>query len=183
MAAARGLISRPRNWCGSIVCFSPSSSLKFSPNCQPETDLPDAEILERLVALNAERAAEEKRGIIHWLRPEYQLRGEKSEGRGGKAETGSTRNQSALDLPATKPEAKPAVRKSKIANRKLEWPKAQSERGQSIEALLQSGGEPQTAKELASHFKRADAKAIAKILEALTTLGRAHRHTGARYSR
>src|ERR1019366_8368337 len=34
--------------------------------------LTDAEILERLVALNAERAAEEKRGVIHWLRPEYQ---------------------------------------------------------------------------------------------------------------
>lgn len=36
--------------------------------------LTDAEILERLVALNAERAAEEKRGIIHWLRPEYQIK-------------------------------------------------------------------------------------------------------------
>jgi hypothetical protein len=32
--------------------------------------LTDAEILERLVALNAARAAEEQRGIIHWLRPE-----------------------------------------------------------------------------------------------------------------
>lgn len=39
-----------------------------------------AEIRERLVALNAERAAEEKRGIIHWLRPEYQTRGQKAEG-------------------------------------------------------------------------------------------------------
>jgi hypothetical protein len=38
--------------------------------------LTDAEILERLVALNAERAAEEKRGIVHWLRPEYQAKGQ-----------------------------------------------------------------------------------------------------------
>jgi hypothetical protein len=29
-------------------------------------------ILERLVALNAERAAEERNGLIRWLRPEYQ---------------------------------------------------------------------------------------------------------------
>ena len=40
--------------------------------------LADAEILERLVTLNAERAAEGKRGVIHWLRPEYQCRMQKS---------------------------------------------------------------------------------------------------------
>jgi hypothetical protein len=35
-------------------------------------DLPPAEIVARLVALNAERAAEEAAGRIRWLRPEYQ---------------------------------------------------------------------------------------------------------------
>jgi hypothetical protein len=35
--------------------------------------LSDDEILTRLVALNAERAAEEKRGLIRWLRPDYQM--------------------------------------------------------------------------------------------------------------
>ena len=34
--------------------------------------LTDEEILARLVALNAERAAEEAQGHIRWLRPEYQ---------------------------------------------------------------------------------------------------------------
>jgi hypothetical protein len=33
-------------------------------------------LLTRLVALNHERAAEEKRGIIRWLRPEYQRGGD-----------------------------------------------------------------------------------------------------------
>ncbi|MDP1832316.1 MAG: hypothetical protein Q8K67_09680 [Geothrix sp.] len=37
-------------------------------------DLSDAVILERLVALNHERAAEEAQGRIRWLRPEYQAR-------------------------------------------------------------------------------------------------------------
>ncbi len=32
----------------------------------------DETLLERLVALNAERAAEERNGLIRWLRPEYQ---------------------------------------------------------------------------------------------------------------
>jgi hypothetical protein len=36
--------------------------------------LTDDEILERLVALNHERAAEEKRGLVRWLRPEFQAK-------------------------------------------------------------------------------------------------------------
>ena len=36
-------------------------------------DLPPAEIVTRLVALNAERAAEEKAGKVRWLRPDYQM--------------------------------------------------------------------------------------------------------------
>ncbi|QQR75944.1 MAG: hypothetical protein IPJ17_10365 [Holophagales bacterium] len=34
--------------------------------------LSDEEILERLVALNHERAEEERRGLVRWLRPEFQ---------------------------------------------------------------------------------------------------------------
>ena len=36
-------------------------------------DLSDEEILTRLVTLNKQRAKEEARGIVHWLRPEYQI--------------------------------------------------------------------------------------------------------------
>jgi hypothetical protein len=38
----------------------------------PES-LTDEQILEKLVALNHERAEEEKRGLVRWLRPEYQI--------------------------------------------------------------------------------------------------------------
>lgn len=38
----------------------------------PQT-LTDEEILEKLVALNRERAEEEKRGHVRWLRPDYQI--------------------------------------------------------------------------------------------------------------
>jgi type I restriction-modification system DNA methylase subunit len=38
-----------------------------------DTDLPEAEILSRLVALNKARLAEEARGKVLWLRPEYQI--------------------------------------------------------------------------------------------------------------
>ncbi len=36
-------------------------------------DLAEEEVLARLVALNRERAKEEKRGLVRWLRPEYQI--------------------------------------------------------------------------------------------------------------
>ncbi len=35
-------------------------------------DLPEADILVNLVALNKERTAEEARGVVRWLRPDYQ---------------------------------------------------------------------------------------------------------------
>ena len=35
-------------------------------------DLADADVLARLVALNRERAEEERKGLVRWLRPEYQ---------------------------------------------------------------------------------------------------------------
>lgn len=35
-------------------------------------DLPEAELLTRLVTLNAKRAAEEKAGTVRWLRPDFQ---------------------------------------------------------------------------------------------------------------
>jgi hypothetical protein len=38
----------------------------------PDT-LTDEEILERLVALNAERSREEASGLVRWLRPDYQI--------------------------------------------------------------------------------------------------------------
>jgi hypothetical protein len=42
------------------------------PTLQGTSSTNDEELLTRLVALNHERAAEEKRGLIRWLRPEYQ---------------------------------------------------------------------------------------------------------------
>ena len=46
--------------------------LVFAAYGWPQT-LSDEEILERLVALNHERAAEERRGHVRWLRPDYQI--------------------------------------------------------------------------------------------------------------
>ena len=125
--------------------------------------LTDAEILERLVALNAERAAEEKRGIVHWLRPEYQAKGQ--------AEMILPAGQ---DKPPKKAKTKTAApaRASKSA-----WPKKMAERVQAVEIALHHFGAAATPGDLAKLFKRAEPADVAEILETLVTLGRA-RKTG-----
>jgi hypothetical protein len=125
--------------------------------------LTDAEILERLVALNAERAAEEKGGIIHWLRPDYQTKGQ--------AEMILPAGQ---DKPAKKTKTKAA--KPERAT-KTKWPKKMAERVQVVEAALHRHGSA-TPAELAGQFKRAKPADVAEILETLVTMGRARQQAG-----
>ncbi|MET4752568.1 DNA methyltransferase [Bradyrhizobium sp. RT11b] len=44
-----------------------------SPHKTSKQEKAEEELLTRLVALNQERATEEKRGVVHWLRPDYQF--------------------------------------------------------------------------------------------------------------
>ena len=127
--------------------------------------LTDAEILERLVALNAERAAEEKRGVIHWLRPDYQA---KAQG----AITLPVDLPFTFGKPAKKSKAKAAKPKGKTA-----WPKNLAERVQVVEAALHRAGTA-TPAELAKQFKRAKPAAVAEILETLVSMGRARQQAG-----
>src|SRR3546814_3787686 len=56
---------RISDW-SSDVCSSELEAYGWPAN------LSDEEVLTRLVALNKERAAEEAKGLIRWLRPEFQ---------------------------------------------------------------------------------------------------------------
>lgn len=134
----------------------------------------DAEILERVVALNTARAAEEARGHIRWLRPGYQI------------PLFSGTKQSALAHDETNPPAKsktgkeqrfskPPLAGSKHLPRspKIPWPKPLAERVRAVETALAAEEKPATAADLAKRFTRANAADIAEILETLVTLGRA----------
>lgn len=124
--------------------------------------LTDAEILHRVVALNAARAAEEARGHIRWLRPEYQ-----------QARFAGTK-QADLGLDAGKP-AKPKANSLKPkAGAKAPWPQTIADRAKTVEAALAAAEHPVTAAALAQRFARAKAKDVAEILETLAALGRAH---------
>ena len=123
----------------------------------------DQEILTRLVALNAERAAEEAQGKIRWLRPEYQN------------PTGISASQSGLKL------SKENTTNTKVSRAKTAWPKSLAERVRAVEEALKSAA-PVTSAALAKTFARASESDIREILDTLVSLGRIQQY-GSTYSR
>ena len=118
--------------------------------------LTDDEILARLVALNAERAAEEAQGTTRWLRPEFQ------NPTGKKAATQGTLIEDAEEEVAT---AK--------AKAKTPWPKTLPERAQAVKAALAAQRAPVTPEQLAKTFLRARVEGVEELLETLASLGQA----------
>ncbi len=130
------------------------------------TNLTDAEILQRLVHLNAQRAEDEKRGIIHWLRPEYQSAGQRAK----------SEEQDELPLkPKKSSKAKSGSPPSALRSKptKQPWPKTLADRIRAVEAALHAAGAPVTAADLSKHFTSTKPAALQEILESLAALGRA----------
>ena len=115
----------------------------------------DEIILERLVALNAERAKEEAAGQVRWLRPDYQIprfaRGTAAP-KTGELDLGT--NVVAIDkgLPA--------------------FPKDKGEQVMAIRAVLQAAGRPMDAAAVSRAFKGGGRKIEQRVVQALNTLVR-----------
>ena len=133
----------------------------------PKT-LTDAEILERLVALNAQRAKEESTGLIRYLRPDYQ----------NPAGTKSQQTTLGMDEKKSKSKKRSGAPVSNRPAKKLPWPKKMSDRVKAVHTVLSGIKDPITPEEMAKNFARADAKDIAEILETLTTMGHAKKSKG-----
>jgi hypothetical protein len=118
-------------------------------------DLTDEQILERLVKLNAERAAEEAKGLVRWLRPEFQAAGAKAK----------KPTQVAL-IGTGEPDKVAATGKSA----KQPWPKALPEQIAAIRTLL-GAGDALSVKATAAAFNRADKGDVETSLDALVALG------------
>jgi hypothetical protein len=124
----------------------------------PQT-LSDDEILERLVALNADRAEEERNGLIRWLRPEYQapetLRAQ-----------GLAPLQGVIEGLETEAAAPTPVEQQP-------WPKKFKEQLAAIRDLLRTSGSEWTLEQIVTQFKGAtrSKKAIQECLESLEELG------------
>jgi hypothetical protein len=119
------------------------------------------EILTRLVALNAERAAEEAKGQVRWLRPEYQLKGkEQAKGKQAKMDVGEE------EAPAAVAALRP-------------WPDELPAQAAALSAVLGTLAAPADVSTIAGHFEGKKTKKrleeLTRLLETLEALGRAHR--------
>jgi hypothetical protein len=124
-------------------------------------DLSDGEILHRLVDLNRERAAEEARGKVRWLRPEYQ----NPQGR----EAAAKGEQGALDIGP------------KDTAAKAPWPKSLPEQIAAVQAALADLGEA-TPEQVARQFQRGRSGTVQPLLESLSALGHARPIEGGRFA-
>ncbi|MGQ9425859.1 class I SAM-dependent DNA methyltransferase [Gilvimarinus sp. F26214L] len=131
-----------------------TTPLRDKPEAQAEAE---EELLQRLVTLNAERAAEEARGHIRWLRPDYQ-------------------NPDAATAPEqTEAELAPAasVAGAKTSTAKLTWPKHMRDQVAAVRQALAQG--PRPAEAIATQFKRSPKVAVQAVLDALDELGMVER--------
>ena len=117
-------------------------------------------ILERLVALNAERAEEERNGLIRWLRPDYQAPGE-------------TQTQQTIEGIA-EVETESAI--APVEQQKL--PKAFKDQLAAVRDLLRTQGGEWTIDQIAAQFKNASRQkpTLLTCLESLEALGIIARH-------
>ena len=122
-------------------------------------DLSDDDILHRLVDLNRERAAEEARGHVRWLRPDYQ----NPEGRTARDKG----EQTEANLGEIAPIAAKAV-----------WPKTMPDQIVLVREALDTLEAPVTPDQLASTFKGAKRQTVREILVTLTALGHALEEDG-----
>ncbi len=115
------------------------------------------EILTKLVALNAERAAEEAKGQVRWLRPEYQNRG------------AAKATQAKMDVEEEAAPVLPAALRA--------WPNELPAQAASLTEVLASLNAPASVEDIAACFegkrtkKRLDE--MTKLLETLKAVGRA----------
>ena len=131
----------------------------------------DEAILERLVALNAERAAEEARGKVRWLRPEFQ----DSQARLGDA--GPAPEQTTLD---TTTEEEDTSLTPSISSKPQPWPKDPVDQVRAVAELLAEIAAPLSLEQIGDRFTARGPwkRRLPALLDMLVALGRA-RHTSA----
>lgn len=139
----------------------------------------EEELLTRLVALNAERAAEEARGMVRWLRPEFQDPVRRSA-------TPPTPTQDEIEMADADPKATPTSGEKKPAKTKAAapgkrpWPSTLPEQMRAVADLLALSGRPVALDAMEAEFTSRGPwkRRLPQILEALSALGRARHVKG-----
>jgi hypothetical protein len=133
-------------------------------------NLSDNEILEKLVALNAARAAEERRGLVRWLRPDFQ-RARAGVAPGQRAEEAEEQLEAPLVIEAAKAQ-------------KPSFPTSDLERTAAVFAALTEANMPLDAKSIAAKFRQGGKiePTITRILAAFARMGQFRTGDDARFT-
>ena len=115
------------------------------------TDLPEADLLSRLVRLNLARAQEEQAGHIRYLRPAYQA---------------PDAQQTTLAI-GSDPSGKTTA---PAKTGKLEWPKELAQQMRAVRDAVQQADGPQQAAQVAALFGRTKPEIVQPMLDTLTAL-------------
>jgi hypothetical protein len=120
-----------------------------------ETNIDDEQVLDNLVRLNEARAAEERRGFIKWLRPEYQI---------DKIGPLAHRGDRVQAILATKAKA-----------RKADFPTVWLDQTKVVLDLMSHAKSPLSAEEIAATFTSPDQTItdVRDVLKSLARLGQA----------
>ena len=137
-----------------------TTPLPDKPEAQAEAE---EELLLRLVALNAQRAAEEARGQVHWLRPAYQ-----------NPSTATPTEQVELEVEADNEAV--ALENASANAGKQTWPKNMREQVAAVRTSLQA--QPMSIEAIAGQFKRSPKVAVQAVLGALEELGMVRQDDG-----
>lgn len=126
-------------------------------------------LLEKLVALNSQRAEEEKNGIIHWLRPEYQH----PQSLGTATQNNATQAEMDVALEADSDTDLDVTASTSIV--KQTWPKDDISQVKAIIDLFSSTKHPMALDTIATYFsgKGQWKKRLPNILEMLVVVGKA----------
>jgi hypothetical protein len=123
----------------------------------------DDALLERLVALNAERAVEEQRGLFRWLRPEFQI-----------PASGQPQTRAAEQLEIDTGEEVPVTVKP---GERRPWPATLSEQVKAVAEVLTAARTPLADEAIAACFTGRGAwkKRLPQIIDTLVAVGRVRR--------
>ena len=128
-----------------------------SPHKSAEQEAAEEDLLGRLVALNRERAAEEKRGLVHWLRPDFQI----------------PRLGAKIAPPAEQLESDLAI--AAVADKKPAWPRDGLDQIRLVKDVLAKAAGPAGPDEIAVSFDgrvtQARKKRAGEVLATLAATG------------
>jgi hypothetical protein len=115
-------------------------------------DLPEAELLTRLVQLNHQRRQEEAAGNIRYLRPAYQA---------------PSINNEQLIIDNVAVPAKPVLIDNSSLHITLPWPDSLAQQMLAVRAVVQQAAQPLSSAEVAARFRRTRPERVQPLLDTL----------------